>query len=225
MVDAVEMMNAAQQNEQQRILVEGANALMLDVDHGTYPFVTSSSTGTGGAVAGLGLDVGKVREIIGVVKAYTTRVGSGPFPTELKDQAGENLRHLGREYGVTTGRPRRCGWLDLVMLRYSQAVNHYTALNLTKLDVLDTFDTIKVAVAYKLDGRILHSFPANLKKLERCEVVYEELKGWAVSTTGHKKYDDLPDLAKAYVEYVEKAIGVSITTIGTGPDRESMIYR
>ncbi|KAI4136617.1 MAG: hypothetical protein L6R39_007703, partial [Caloplaca ligustica] len=162
-VDAVPLMDDAQKKDT-NILVEGANALMLDIDHGTYPWVTSSATGIGGVFTGLALSPFKIKEIIGVVKAYTTRVGAGPFPSEQLNPDGEKLQSIGREYGVTTGRRRRCGWLDLVVLKYSCAVNHYTCLNLTKLDILDSFATIKVAVAYKdrASGEVLESFPADL---------------------------------------------------------------
>ncbi|KKK12508.1 adenylosuccinate synthetase AdB [Aspergillus ochraceoroseus] len=181
-------------------LVEGANALMLDLDHGTYPFVTSSSTGLGGAVQALSLNPTSISSIIGVVKAYTTRVGSGPFPSEQLNEFGDKLQGVGKEFGVTTGRRRRCGWLDLVLCRYSQAVNHYTALNLTKLDVLDDFDEIKVE--------------------------YISLPGWKSKTMGIRKYEDLPENARKYVEYIERELGgVPVKWIGTGPARDDMICR
>ncbi|KAA6410215.1 MAG: adenylosuccinate synthetase [Lasallia pustulata] len=223
-IDAVDMMQDAQ-NKDMSILIEGANALMLDIDYGTYPYVTSSNTGIGGVFTGLALSPFKIKEIIGVVKAYTTRVGGGPFPTEQLNQNGTTLQTLGREYGVTTGRTRRCGWLDLVVIKYSHAVNHYTSLNLTKLDILDTFASIQVAVAYRLDGRVLESFPADLEMLERCEVVYETLPGWEKATTGAKSYEDLPPRARAYVEFIEERVGVRVKFIGTGPARENMIVR
>ncbi|KAI4128480.1 MAG: hypothetical protein LQ338_002710 [Usnochroma carphineum] len=209
------------------ILVEGANALMLDIDHGTYPFVTSSATGIGGVFTGLALSPFKIKEIIGVVKAYTTRVGGGPFPSEQLNEDGEKLQTMGREFGVTTGRRRRCGWLDLVVLKYSCAINHYTSLNLTKLDILDSFPSIKIAVAYKdtVSGDFLESFPADLDILERCEVVYEELKGWERSITGTKVYIDLPKEARAYVDFIEERVGVKVKYIGTGVEREAMIVR
>jgi adenylosuccinate synthase len=216
------------QNATDTTLVEGANALMLDLDHGTYPFVTSSSTGLGGAIQGLSLNPTSIKSIIGVVKAYTTRVGSGPFPSEQLNESGDKLQSVGREFGVTTGRRRRCGWLDLVLLRYSHAVNHYTALNLTKLDVLDDFDEIKVAVAYKLpDGtRLDGSYPADAAVLEKLEVEYISLPGWKSNTMGVTKYDDLPANARAYVEYIEREMGgVPIKWIGTGPARNHMIVR
>ncbi|KAK2739682.1 hypothetical protein FQN57_006516 [Myotisia sp. PD_48] len=207
------------------ILIEGANALMLDIDHGTYPFVTSSCTGIGGAIQGVGLNPLAINSIVGVVKAYSTRVGAGPFPTEQINEIGEKLQVAGREFGVTTGRKRRCGWLDMVMLRYSTAINHYTALNLTKLDILDDFDEIKVAVAYKVDGKELESFPADLESLQKAELVYDVLPGWKSETMGVSKWEDLPPNAQKYVEYIEKQMGVPIKWIGTGPARSHMIAR
>jgi len=164
--------------EGKRVLVEGANATLLDIDLGTYPYVTSSSTSVGGVCTGLGIAPNKLETIIGVAKAYTTRVGAGPFPTELTNEVGELMRKRGHEFGTTTGRPRRCGWLDLSLVRYTYMVNGYNSLNLTKLDILDTFKEIKVAVAYKLDGKLLDSLPGSLDDLARVEVVYETLKGW-----------------------------------------------
>ncbi|KAF3491246.1 adenylosuccinate synthetase [Arthroderma uncinatum] len=208
------------------ILVEGANALMLDIDYGTYPYVTSSCTGLGGAIQGVCLNPTAIKSIVGVVKAYCTRVGSGPFPTEQLNEIGERLQVAGREFGVTTGRKRRCGWLDMVLLKYSTRINHYTALNLTKLDILDDFDEIKVAVAYKLDGKELESFPASAEALENVEMVYETLPGWKSTTMGISKWEDLPTNAQKYVEYIERSIGgVPIKWIGTGPARSHMIDR
>ncbi|MCJ1308446.1 hypothetical protein MMC25_002099 [Agyrium rufum] len=223
-VDAVVMMDEAQKQDR-KILIEGANALMLDIDYGTYPYVTSSNTGIGGVVTGLTLDVTKIREVIGVVKAYTTRVGGGPFPTEQLNEEGEKLQTLGHEFGVTTGRKRRCGWLDLVVLKYSQAVNHYSILNVTKLDVLDTFPVIKIATAYRYQGETLETFPADLEKLDQCEVEYEEFEGWQTSTVGVKSWHDLPQQAKDYVDYIQRAMGVRVGYIGTGPAREDMIAK
>ncbi|KAL8795713.1 MAG: hypothetical protein Q9182_007491 [Xanthomendoza sp. 2 TL-2023] len=227
-VDAVPLMASAQKQDI-HILVEGANALMLDIDHGTYPYVTSSSTGIGGILTGLAISPFKIKEIIGVVKAYTTRVGSGPFPTELNDTDGETLQRVGHEYGVTTGRRRRCGWLDLVILKFSVAVNHYTSINLTKLDILDAFDTIKVAVAYKdtSSGQILEAFPEDLTVLDHCEVVYKEFNGWKADkeVAGIRTYEELPPGARNYVEFIEHEIGVKIKYIGTGAARDDMITR
>ncbi|KAJ5901647.1 hypothetical protein N7495_002175 [Penicillium taxi] len=210
------------------ILVEGANALMLDLDHGTYPFVTSSSTGLGGAVQALALNPSSIKSVIGVIKAYTTRVGSGPFPSEQLNAEGDKLQSVGREFGVTTGRRRRCGWLDLVLARYSHSINHYTALNLTKLDVLDDFDEIKVGVAYILPNgkRTTCTFPADSKVVEKIQVEYVTLPGWKSNTMGVTKYEELPPNARAYIEFIEKEIGgVPIKWIGTGPAREHMIAR
>lgn len=207
------------------ILVEGANALMLDIDWGTYPMVTSSNTGIGGVFTGLGISPFKLKEVIGVVKAYQSRVGGGPFPTEQINEIGERLQSVGREVGVTTGRKRRCGWLDLVLLKYSAAINHYTSFNLTKLDVLDDFDEIKVGVAYKLDGNELPSFPATTDVLSRVEVVYKTLPGWKSSIVGVNTYNALPENARKYIQFLEEFTGTSVKWIGTGPGREAMILR
>ncbi|WEW54878.1 Adenylosuccinate synthase [Emydomyces testavorans] len=221
----VDQLTLLQKYKDASILVEGANALMLDIDHGTYPYVTSSCTGLGGTIQGLCLNPTHIKSIVGVVKAYSTRVGSGPFPTEQLNEVGEKLQVTGREYGVTTGRKRRCGWLDLVMCRYSTSINHYTALNLTKLDILDHFDEIKVAVAYRLDGKELESFPADADELQRVEVAYETLPGWKANTMGATKWEDLPPNAQKYIEYIEKDLAVPIRWIGTGPARAHMIER
>ncbi|KAJ5925960.1 hypothetical protein N7454_007470 [Penicillium verhagenii] len=225
-VDQLEFLQ--EHKDSSNTLVEGANALMLDLDHGTYPFVTSSSTGLGGAVQALALNPQSIKSVIGVLKAYTTRVGSGPFPSEQLNAEGEKLQVVGREFGVTTGRKRRCGWLDLVLARYSHAINHYTALNLTKLDVLDDFDEIKVGVAYILPcgKRTTGSFPADPNVVEKIKVEYVTLPGWKSNTMGVTKYEDLPVNARAYIEFIEREIGgVPIKWIGTGPAREHMIAR
>ncbi|GAA95263.1 uncharacterized protein L969DRAFT_45039 [Mixia osmundae IAM 14324] len=208
-----------------RILVEGANALMLDLDYGTYPFVTSSSTSIGGVCTGLGIPPRCIGETIGVVKAYTTRVGAGPFPTEQLNNIGKHLQEVGREFGVTTGRRRRCGWLDLVVLRYSALINGYTALNLTKLDILDDLEELMVAVGYELDGKPLENFPADLDLLSRVSVRYVTLPGWKSSIIDVRKYEDLPENCKRYIEFAEDFIGVRIRFIGVGPGREAMITR
>lgn len=211
--------------DKKKILVEGANALMLDIDFGTYPYVTSSNTGIGGVLTGLGLPPRAIKNVYGVVKAYTTRVGEGPFPTEQLNEDGDKLQTIGAEYGVTTGRKRRCGWLDLVVLKYSNAINGYTSLNITKLDVLDTFKEIQVAVGYKLNGKLLDSFPADLLELAKVEVVYETLPGWETDITKVKSYDDLPENAKKYLKFIENYLNVPIEWIGTGPGRESMLSK
>ncbi|KAF2755174.1 adenylosuccinate synthetase-like protein [Pseudovirgaria hyperparasitica] len=207
------------------ILVEGANAVMLDIDYGTYPYVTSSNTGIGGVITGLTLGWNSIKDVIGVVKAYTTRVGSGPFPTEQLNEVGEAMQNVGREFGVTTGRKRRCGWLDLVLVRYSHEVNQYTSLNITKLDILDDFSELKIAVGYKHNGQPLESFPADLHTLAEVEVEYKTLPGWKTSTVGVKSYAELPENARNYIEFIEKEVDVPITYIGTGPGRESMLTR
>ncbi|KAL2405949.1 Adenylosuccinate synthetase [Exophiala dermatitidis] len=218
------------------VLIEGANAFLLDIDHGTYPYVTSSSTGLGGVFTSLaGLTPYSFSTpgsaIIGVVKAYTTRVGLGPFPTELLESTsptdaeyGSRLQQGGQEVGVTTGRPRRCGWLDLVVVKYSATLNCYTEINLTKLDVLDSFDVVRVATAYSRRGQVLQGFPADLDDLADVEVEYKTFEGWQTRTQGATRFEDLPTLAQQYVGFIEKEVGVPITSIGTGPSREAMIF-
>ncbi|KAI9847204.1 MAG: hypothetical protein M1837_003068 [Sclerophora amabilis] len=223
-IDQIPLLKSAKESKA-NILIEGANALMLDIDYGTYPFVTSSNTGLGGVLTGLTLGWRSIKEVIGVVKAYTTRVGSGPFPTEQLNEIGEKLQIVGKEYGVTTGRKRRCGWLDLVQLRYSHDVNDYTALNLTKLDILDEFTEIKIGVEYSVDGELLESFPADIDSLARVQVRYETLPGWQESTTGIKDFSDLPSNARRYVDFIEDFIGVHIKYIGIGPSRDAQIIR
>lgn len=208
-----------------RILVEGSQAAMLDIDAGTYPYVTSSNTGLGGVFTGLHLSPKSIRETIGVVKAYTTRVGSGPFPSEQLNEAGEKLQQVGREFGVTTGRKRRCGWLDLVVVKFSNAINWYDSINLTKLDVLDTFEEIQVATGYTYRGQELASFPADIEILDSLDLKYTTLPGWQQSTVGLKRWEELPENAQKYVEFIEAFVGVKIKYIGTGPGRESMIVR
>lgn len=208
-----------------RVLVEGANATMLDIDFGTYPYVTSSSCTAGGASTGLGIPPRAIRAVYGVVKAYTTRVGGGAFATEQLNEIGEKLQTIGHEVGVTTGRKRRCGWLDVVQLRYSQAINGFDKLCLTKLDVLDTFPEIKIAVAYHYEGKELASFPADMNVLETVEVVYETLPGWQTSIEAVRKFEDLPPNAQQYVQRVETLLGVPVAWIGVGPARDAIISR
>ncbi|EIN06980.1 Adenylosuccinate synthetase [Punctularia strigosozonata HHB-11173 SS5] len=208
-----------------RVLVEGANALMLDLDFGTYPYVTSSSTTIGGVCTGLGIPPKLIGKTIGVMKAYTTRVGGGPFPTEQLNTTGEHLQEVGREWGVTTGRRRRCGWLDLVVMKHSCLINGYDALNLTKLDVLDDLAEIQVATKYLLDGKELPGFPADLDVLARVEVQYVALPGWQASIADTTEYAALPENCRAYIEYAERFLGVPIEWIGVGPGRESMIQK
>ncbi|KAM5519261.1 adenylosuccinate synthetase [Fusarium oxysporum f. sp. phaseoli] len=200
-------------------------ALMLDLDYGSYPYVTSSNTSLAGIIGGLTLDPTKITEIIGVVKAYTTRVGSGAFKTEDTGEVGTKLQEIGREWGTSTGRRRRCGWLDLVVLKYSNDINNYTALNLTKASTCYLPPTIRVATAYKIDGKEIDSYPADLDILDQCEVVYKDFPGWQTPTTNAKSFEDLPKEARAYVEFIEEYVGVKVKYIGTGPDREAMIKR
>lgn len=226
-IDQLPLLETAQKSKT-NILVEGANAIMLDLDAGTYPYVTSSSTGLGGVFTGLGgVSPRNIVNVFGVVKAYTTRVGGGPFPTEDLADIGNQLQEVGREFGVTTGRRRRCGWLDMVVVRYSALINSYTALNLTKLDVLDDFDEIQVAVAYKdrETGEEIDGFPADVQRLEQCDVVYKKFPGWKQSIADIRRWDDLPATCREYVEFIEKFAGVPVRWIGVGPDREAMIER
>ncbi|KAH9996125.1 Adenylosuccinate synthetase [Russula compacta] len=208
-----------------RVLVEGANALMLDIDYGTYPFVTSSSTSVGGVCTGLGIPPRRIGKVIGVMKAYTTRVGGGPFPTEQLNDIGVHFQEVGREFGTTTGRRRRCGWLDLVVMKHSSQINGYDTLNLTKLDVLDGIEEIKVAVKYFVDGKELPGFPANLGTLKVAEVSYITFPGWKASIGAVSSYEDLPANCKKYVSFIEEYLKVPIEWIGVGPGRESMIKK
>lgn len=207
----------------QSILFEGAQGTMLDIDYGTYPFVTSSSATAGGACTGSGVPPNKINRVLGVVKAYTTRVGEGPFPTELNDATGEALRAAGHEFGATTGRPRRCGWFDAVVARYSAMVNGIDSWAITKLDVLDGFETIRVCVAYMCDGRRLESVPANVRQLERCQPVYEDVPGWHCSTKGATSWEDLPAKAQAYLRRLEMITGVRTSILSVGPQRDRTI--
>jgi adenylosuccinate synthase len=205
------------------ILFEGAQGALLDIDHGTYPFVTSSNTTAGGAAAGSGVGPCDLDYILGIVKAYTTRVGAGPFPTELFDDDGEHLGEKGHEFGATTGRKRRCGWLDTVALRRSLDINSVTGLCITKLDVLDGLETVKICVSYRRDGQILDAPPVGADRFEQCEPVFTELPGWQESTVGLRSYDQLPANARAYLAKVEELCGRPIDIISTGPDRNETI--
>jgi len=205
------------------VLLEGAQGTLLDIDHGTYPFVTSSNTVAGGACTGAGIAPTKIDRIIGVVKAYTTRVGSGPFPTEIPGELGERIRERGGEYGATTGRPRRCGWLDIVGLRHAIRVNGFTGLALTKLDILDGIEKIKICVGYKYGGTVIEEFPKELEALDGCEPVYEEVKGWIESTVGITKFEHLPADARKYVRRIEKLLKTRMHIISTGQKRDEII--
>ena len=207
------------------VLCEGAQGLLLDLDHGTYPYVTSSATVAGGALTGLGFGPRYVSRVVGIAKAYTTRVGAGPFPTELFDETGDRIRDVGNEYGTTTGRPRRCGWLDLAILRYAARVNGLDELALTKLDVLSGLPRLKVAVAYQRGGERIDAFPAEfgVESLAEWEPVYAELPGWEEDITGVRQREALPAAAREYVARIEEWVGVPVTFIGVGPEREQAI--
>jgi adenylosuccinate synthase len=211
--------------KKKRILAEGAQGALLDVDHGTYPYVTSSNPTSGGACTGLGIPPTAVKRVIGIAKAYSTRVGNGPYPTELKDDVGEKIRKIGHEFGATTGRPRRCGWLDMVALNYSIMINGITDLALTKLDVLDEFDEIKICTAYKENGKILKNFPTDVHTLENVEPVYKSYKGWNEKISDRKKFKQLPKNTIQYVETIEKLSGVKVSIVSVGARRDETIVR
>ena len=210
--------------EGRRVIFEGAQGVLLDVDFGTYPYVTSSNPATGGVLTGLGIGPKEIGQVLGVMKAYTTRVGEGPFPTELDGQAGESIREKGNEFGASTGRPRRCGWFDAVAARYAVRVAGVQALAMTKFDVLDGIETLPVCTEYRIDDKNTDCFPANPFVLERAVPVYEEFSGWK-STAGAKLYDDLPAEAKRYIEALESLLGVPISIVSNGPDEKETIIR
>jgi adenylosuccinate synthase len=205
------------------VLLEGAQATLLDNDHGTYPFVTSSNPSAGGACVGAGIPPRALERVIGVTKAYTTRVGDGPFPTELLDETGDIIREAGNEYGSTTGRPRRCGWLDLVAVKYSAAVNGVTDLAITLLDVLSAVEEIKICVGYEVDGERVEEFPMSQTDLHHARPVYKELPGWGVDITGCRMRGDLPETARDFVGFVETEIGAPLCMISVGPERDQAI--
>ena len=223
--DTAHFMNRAAR-EGRTILIEGAQATLLDVDHGTYPFVTSSNTTSGGASIGTGLAPHRITGVLGIVRTYTTRVGEGPFPTEMlqgEEELGQLIRERGREYGAVTRRPRRCGWFDAFATRYAADINGFSSVALTKLDVLDALDEIKVCTGYRLDGQEIDSFPAVSQDLRRVEPIYETLPGWKTSTEGITDINALPEAARRYVEFLSTSIGVEIGLISTGPERGQTI--
>src|SRR5918998_5894779 len=223
--DTTHFMNRAA-SEGRSILIEGAQATLLDVDHGMYPFVTPSSTTAGGAAVGTGLAPHRITGVLGIVRTYTTSVGEGPFPTEMvagESEMGQLIRERGREYGASTGRPRRCGWFDAFATRYAAELNGFSSVALTKLDVLDALDEIKVCTGYRLDGREIETFPAVAADLRRVEPVYETLPGWNTPTVGTTRLADLPPNARAYVEFLSRSVGVEIGLISTGPERDQTI--
>jgi len=212
--------------EGRRVLLEGAQGTLLDVDHGTYPFVTSSSPTSGGACVGAGIGPTRIDRVMGVTKAYTTRVGNGPFPTELADDPmGRALQEKGREFGTTTGRIRRCGWLDLVALRYAVRLNGMTDLAITKLDVLDGFDTLKVCTGYRIGGKVTDRFPTGIGELTALEPVYEDVPGWKGSTSQARSWEELPAEARGYLERIERYLKVPVTLLSVGADREATFER
>jgi len=207
-------------SEGKSILLEGAQGALLDVDHGTYPYVTSSSPTSGGACTGTGIPPNKITDVMGIVKAYTTRVGHGPFPTELIDEDGEKLRKIGVEFGATTGRPRRCGWYDAFLVRYSAMINGIDSVAITKLDVLSEFDKIKVCTGYKIDGKMIKTFPSDVYRLDKVEPVYEIVDGWNEDISGCKSFKDLPVKTKEYLEFIAEKSNIKLKIISVGPKRK-----
>ena len=207
------------------VLFEGAQGAMLDIDLGTYPFVTSSNTTVGGAATGTGMGPGRIDHVLGIVKAYTTRVGAGPFPTELFDDMGQHLAHVGAEFGATTGRARRCGWFDAVSLRRAVFTNSLTGLGVTKLDVLDGLEEIKICTGYRLDGVLLETTPLDIERYGDCEPVYESMSGWQTPTSGITSYSELPAAAKRYLTRIEELLETPVDIVSTGPGREAVIIR
>ena len=225
MVCDTAMLLADAMRDGKRLLFEGAQGTGLDIDHGTYPYLTSSSSCAGGASTGTGVPPMKLDCVIGISKAYTTRVGGGPFPTEALDGYGDLIRHRGKEFGSVTGRPRRCGWFDAPLIRYSAAVNGYETMVVTKLDVLDELDEIKVCTAYRIDGQEVREMPATVRLLARVEPVYRTLAGWRCRTEGISRWEELPSAARAYLEFLEEQTGVEAGCISTGPERMQTIRR
>ena len=209
----------------EKVLFEGAQGSLLDVDLGTYPYVTSSHPTSGGFTTGSGIGAGSIQEVLGIAKAYTTRVGKGPFVTEEDNETGDRIRELGHEYGVTTGRPRRCGWFDAVVVRYSARINGMTGLSLMLLDVLGDFDTIKICDQYDCNGEKIDNFPARLEIIEECKPVYREVPGWKCDISGCRTYEELPGAAKDYIKAIEDAVGVPVKIISVGPRRDQTIIR
>ena len=223
-VESAQLLNSALAQDKW-ILFEGAQGTQLDIDHGTYPFVTSSNCTAGGACTGSGVGPTAIDKVLGIAKAYMTRVGSGPFPTELFDEDGETLGRVGHEFGVTTGRQRRCGWYDAVIVKYAAEVNGLTDLAITKLDVLSAFDTIKLCVAYEYNGKRYRTVPSQQSAFHHATPVYEEMPGWKCDITGCRTFYDLPREARDYIDYIEDLAGVQVSIITVGPDREQTIMR
>lgn len=223
-IDTVAYLNTALEADQ-KILLEGAQGTLLDIDLGTYPYVTSSHPTSGGFSVGTGIGPNRINQVLGITKAYTTRVGRGPFVTEQDNPIGDRIRQQGNEFGTTTGRPRRCGWLDLVIVKYAVRVNGMTAIALSLLDVLTGFDEIKVCTGYQLNGEVITDFPASLNTLAACEPVYETLKGWHEDITGCETYEDLPEACKAYIAFIEAYTKIPVAFVSVGPKRSQTIIR
>ena len=207
------------------VLFEGAQGSCLDIDFGTYPYVTSSNTSAGGILTGAGVSKDKVDEVLGVVKAYTSRVGAGIFPTEQINEVGEKIRNIGKEFGATTGRPRRCGWLDLIMLKYVVRINSLSGIALTRLDILDEFEELKICTGYEIEGNIVEDFSTNFMAYDKLNPIYETFKGWKSQTTGIKKYENLPGNAKKYIKFIENFLNVPVDIISVGPNRTQTIFK
>ena len=210
--------------KEKNVLFEGAQGTLLDLDHGTYPFVTSSNTSAGGAACGTGVGPQEIDYVLGITKAYTTRVGAGPFPTELTDAVGQRLGERGAEFGATTGRARRCGWLDVVTLKRVMDINSVNGLCITKLDVLDGLETLKICTAYKYKGEVMDTVPLDAETLRHCEPIYEEIAGWSESTVGATQKDALPGNARAYIARIEALLGRPVVIVSTGPEREENVW-
>jgi adenylosuccinate synthase len=221
-VDTAEFLNQSIDSGKS-VLFEGAQGTLLDIDHGTYPFVTASSATAGGACIGTGVGPTRIKGVIGISKAYTTRVGEGPFPTELLNELGEQIRQRGQEFGASTGRPRRCGWFDAVVVRYSKLINNLDTLVITKMDVLDTLPEISICTGYRYKGSLLRSFPPEIEVLEQCKPEYLTIKGWNANTAGIQEYDKLPQLARDYIKRVSDLVQTEISVVSTGPDRSETI--
>jgi len=225
MIRDVSVLVAEAMRAGQPMLFEGAQGTLLDIDHGTYPFVTSSNASIGGVCTGLGVPPKAIGRVLGVVKAYTTRVGEGPFPTELSGEMGNRLRETGSEYGAVTGRPRRCGWYDAVAVRYAARINGLDGLALTKLDVLDGLEQIDICIAYRAGERTLDEFPSDVRQLAQCEPVYRSVPGWSEPTKGVRQFDRLPEAARRYIKTLEEVSGVRASIVSTGSERDDTIIR
>jgi len=212
-------------NEDKKILFEGAQGTLLDIDHGTFPYVTSSNPIAGGACTGTGVGPTKINKVMGITKAYTTRVGRGPFPTELTGELGEHMRQKGGEFGATTGRPRRCGWFDVVLVNYAVRINGMDSMVLTKIDVLSDFEKIKICTSYKYNGDIIKEFPVNIETLQNCIPIYEEMEGWKGDVSQITKYENLPKQLKAYISRIEESVKTKVVIISVGPKRSQTIFR